>query len=181
MIEETVAKFEVTHEGNFDFDNLYKSLYLWFKENEYKDVNEHDDFYEILYQEVILGEAKNMNIWWRLRKTEDKYIRQVYNVNFRLIFLRKIKVQQGQKEVKTYNGEININVEAKFLFDYDNLWEKNDFLKFMAKTFMRNNLEAKREVPLDRFTEEAFELQTFMKEHLGLSKPPIEPFHPLSR
>ena len=122
MREETVAKYKVTHKGNFNMDVLYNSLYLWFKEQEYKDQKENDDFYEILYQEIVSGEAKNMNIWWRPQKKLDKYMQQLFNVNFQTIGLRKVELQEGNKKVKTFNGEITIEVEAKFIYDYDGLW-----------------------------------------------------------
>ena len=46
---------------------------------------------------------------------------------------------------------------------------------------MKKKIEAMEKEAKDKFIEQAYKLQAFIKEHLGISKPGTEPFHPLSR
>ena len=181
MKPESVAKFSVTHKGTFNLEIFYESLYSWLQDKEYTDLKENDDFYEILYQEIVSGDMKFIDLWWRPQKTLNKYIKQNYAINFQIIGLKKVEIQQGQKTIKTNSAEIILGVEAKLTFDYDNLWEKSDFVKFLSKTIMKNKIAGMKQEAEDEFSGEVKELQTFIKDHFSISKPAVEPFHPLSR
>ncbi len=179
--EGKISEFSVMHSGTFDLKAIYDAFYFWLREESYNDIKENKDYYEIFYQELVEGEHMKMNMWWRAQKKVDQYFQKVLSINFRGITIKKVELQQGTETVKAHKGEITIMVKGTLVYDYDNLWGRNDLTKFLATSLMKKKINESWKTNEDEFWDELNTLQDFIKQQLGIQQAPATTFHPVGR
>lgn len=176
-----IPRSEILYKGQFTYEWLYKIMYMWLAENNYKDRQGTGDKIEDFYFENVRGNgAKEIWYWWRVQKQEDEMFRYQLNIDGHLLGLSKsermvegVKLKTNDTEVSLfftahlYYGEKKMNVkDYKLIAPFNNwLWRKAN-----VKT-----LEAQKR----KLYMEVHELLNIVKQHLGVYQHMqlTKPFH----
>ncbi len=126
MVEkDTIYESKIKHTGTTDFKELYQFLYTWLTDEGY-------DVYEKKYSEKVAGDVKEeIKIEWEAKKKISDYFRNVIKSKWRIVNMKDVEVQQGNRKIKMQKGIFEIKFEGILQKDYENKWEKTPIMKFL--------------------------------------------------
>ena len=156
-----VFKQEVKYKGFFDYSKLYDFCYNWL-------VDENYEVFEDEYSEKLSGEAKEVKIRWTAKKKISDYFRNLIKIEWHIIGMEKVEVQQNGKRQKMNKGDLKIKVSADLERDYEKKWEDNPFLKFLRGIYDRYIIRTTAEEYEGRLKGEANEFVEQLKSFLVL-------------
>ena len=153
------GELEVSQESLFNFNDFYKTMKDWFKENLYTLV-------EKKYAEVIKGKTKTFKIKWEGGKYLDDFTK--------MVIVMKIKVANAQqveyKKEKLTKGTISILFESYLETDYENKIEGKPSQKFwrgIQEKFFAPNKRVQFEKDVK---EDTYALYNRIKSFLNIQK-----------
>jgi len=130
MAEETqVFKGKLKHSGLFDFKELYKFVFNFFKENKEYSMLEKS------YSEKVGASGKEVEIKWEATKKVSDYFKIVISIDWRIIGLTNVEAKKNGEVAKTNKGDLEIAVAGKLIRDYENKWETSPMIKFMRSIY----------------------------------------------
>ena len=167
------AKFKVKYKDFFHMKHLYLMSYMWLSENNWVDKENEADFPEVLYLHRDLPKMNvELSIWWRFDKgpnpryPDDKSIRYLMNVDFKVIILKDADVVHKNQKYSTNWGEVEVSVDSNVIVLQE--WAKNSFFKMIQNVFrgriIKNRIE-KHRIELYR---ESYRFQEAIKSFLNL-------------
>ena len=131
MVEkDQVFKGKLKQTGIFDFKDFYSFLYDYLIMEDY-------DLTEKLYDEKVLGEAKDLKIEWEAVKKVSDYFKFQIGMTIKVLGMKKTKVKKGDREVSMDTGQFEISIKGVILKDYEGRWEDNPFSKFLRGVYDR--------------------------------------------
>jgi hypothetical protein len=119
---------KVKQTGIFDFKELYRYCYTWIVDEGYL-------LTEKTYSEKITPTGKELEIIWEARKKISDYFRFNIKINWRILGMTSVEVEEGGKKLKMDKGQVEIKVEAVLEKDYEHRWENNSFSKFLRGVY----------------------------------------------
>ena len=130
MPEETaVFKGKLKHSGIFEFKELYKFAYNLLKEGKGLAIIEK------AYGEKVTPDGKEIEIEWEGNKTISDYFKLKVITKLKVTGLNSVEAEKDGKKVKMNKGDLEINVEAKMIRDFEGKWEKSPFMKFTRSIY----------------------------------------------
>ena len=152
---------KVVHAGIFEFREMYRFLYEWFRQFEYL-------VQEKKYSEKIKADGKEVDIEWIcLRKISEDY-RFRMRVLIRIIKLVTVEVQEGGVSVKRDKGDIEVKFYSYIERDWQNRWDQHPITKFLRGFYERYMLRGRMEFFEDKLKDEVDETMSQLKAFLAL-------------
>ncbi len=131
MVEkDKVFSGKIRHVGIFDFKEFYRFCYMFLIDKDYLVI-------EKAYTEKIGDKGKEIEIEWEATRKISDYFRFLLKINWRLIGLKDVEVQQNGNKVKMNKGDVEIRAQAILEKDYEHRWESNPFFKFLRTLYDR--------------------------------------------
>lgn len=119
---------KLTHDGVFDFKDIYNFVYTFFIDNEYT-------LEEKAYKEKTSGNTKEIEINWIAKKKINDYFRFFIKIDWRVLRMTSIEVMKDGKKVKLNKGTLEIKFAAYLERDYESKWESSSFYKFLRGVY----------------------------------------------
>lgn len=150
---------QVTYQGVFDFDGLYKALYRWFQKYRY-------GFKENDYKEFKEGGVKKLSLKWSASRRVTDYIRYVFEVGLSVDKMQDVMV----KNKKKMSGSVTLNIAAYIEKDYEEQWSNTKMMKFIREVYDRFVTGSKIQAMQKELLGEMNALRAEMKSFLDLQK-----------
>lgn len=123
--KDEIFSSKIKYTGIFNFQNFYKFCYNWLIEETEVDLAEEK------YKEKITGNAKGIEIEWKGTRKVTDYFKYEIKVNYIIIGLTEVEIEQGGAKVKTNKGVVEMKVKGTLIRDYAGKFEKSSFQKFL--------------------------------------------------
>ena len=120
---------KMKYDGIFSFPGFYKFCYDYIKEEFGFAVAESK------YTEKITGDAKEIQIEWEGEKKITDYFKYIIKVDFRIIGLKNVEVQRGEKKIQTNKGLVEINAKGIIVSDYEGKYDTSPNLRFFRGVY----------------------------------------------
>lgn len=153
---------KMKYTGIWNFGEVYRFLYDWFTDKDYKVV-------EKSYTEKIKPDGKEIEIKWEAKRKISDYFRFVIKANWLILGMNEIEVQKEGAKVKMNKGYIEIKFTAVLEKDYEHRWENNAFIKFLRGVYDRYIIKGRIDDYEDRLLEEVDEVIAQAKAFLTIS------------
>lgn len=143
-----------------DIRELYRQMKLWLEDNGFIS----DSSLEKKYVETIKPSGKDTYILWDAGKNVSDYFSYKINLEFILVAMQDVEVQDGSFKRKLTKGTLQINIIA--YVEYGKNWETlGTFAKIYHKMIARSRLE---DYAQDLYNE-VYKFQKMIKDFIGLS------------
>lgn len=160
--ESTVFKGKLKHAGMFDFKELYKFCYSFWKENKEYLITEK------AYGEKITPTGKEIEIEWETMKKVSDYFKLASKIKWRILGFTEVEAEREGKKIKVNKGEIEITVESKLIRDYEGRWETSAFMRFSRSVYDKYIIKNKIEEMEEKLFGESDEFLAQVKAFLSL-------------
>jgi len=160
--ESTVFKGKLKQSGIFDFKELYKFCYSFWKENKEYLITEK------AYGEKITPTGKEIEIEWETMKKVSDYFKLTSKIKWRIIGFTEVEAEKEGKKIKMNKGEIEIAVESKLVRDYEGRWETSAFMRFSRSIYDKYIIKNKIEEMEEKLFGESDEFLAQVKAFLSL-------------
>ncbi len=144
--KDKIFSSSMKYTGIFSFKDFYKFCYDWLTEETDLDISEDK------YSEKLIGNAKDIKITWTGVKKVTDYFKFEIKVEFEIIKLTEVEIEQGGAKVKTNQGEVKTKVSGTLIRDYDGKFEKDAFRKFLRSIYEKWVIKSR----IDQFEEKLF-------------------------
>ena len=104
--KDTIFKSKVRQRGLFDFKDTYEFAYNWLMDENY-------DLFERKYTEKVKGESKDVEVKWEAMKEISDYFRYVIEVQWVILGMKSVEVQQEGKKIKKKDDELKAIEQEK--------------------------------------------------------------------
>ena len=163
MAEETpVFKGKLKHSGMFDFKELYRFCYSFWKETKEYFILEK------AYGEKITATGKEIEIEWEAMKKVSDYFKLIIGMKWRIVGMTEVEAEREGKKVKISKGDIEIAVTSKLIRDYEGKWEASAFWKFSRSIYDKYIIKNKIEEMEDKIFGDSDEFLAQVKAFLSL-------------
>lgn len=115
--KDTIFSSKIKYVGIFNFKDFYQFCYEWLSEEFGLTVEEEE------YSEKISGPVKNIDIKWKGSKKVSDYFKNEIKIEFKIIAMSEVEINQGGTKVKTNKGEVGVKVKGLLVKDYEGKFE----------------------------------------------------------
>lgn len=137
---------EIKFKDLFSFSELYTIMFIWLKNEGWKDKVTGDDveFMEELYLEKTGATgAKDHMIYWEIEKPiSGDFFKYSMSISIKTTYLNPTELMLNGKKVKADIGEVGIKIVARLHPDYKAKWVNNpllgSFYGWMETTVFKN-------------------------------------------
>ena len=154
--------FKLKADTIFNIGELYKKLFKWFEVYGYS-------FWEREYKDIDEPGGKHVEIFWYAEKKIDEYVSYVIEINYLILGMSPIEIDQGGVKVKSHKSSTEFRISAYLLFDSDGKWSKTDFHKTIRNIYdkyvARERLDKLGEGLLSDTYDIIEEIKAFMNLH----------------
>ena len=182
------AKFRIKYRDVFHLKQLYKTLYEWLRDKEWKDLNEEiSNHFETLYLErTDIYNNREYWIWWRLynfpEESSNSFFRYRMDVDFHCVYIQDIEILHEGKKIQCQKGEVEIKILAFLEYDYAQKWSKHPILTRMKELMIERVMHHDIDNHKKRLYRDAYFFQGAIKKYLLLKgflpELELESFHP---
>jgi len=127
--KDTIFTSKITNTGIFSFPDLYRFCYDWLTDETQLDIVEEK------YAEKLMGESKNIEVVWKGSREVTDYFKYEIKINFRILGMTKIEINQGGAKISTNKGYVEIKVSGTLVRDYKGKFEKSAIQKFFRSIY----------------------------------------------
>lgn len=159
--EDEVFAGKIKQKGIFDFKEFYRFCYMWLVDKKYF-------LQEKEYSESITPVGKEVKIIWEARRKISDYFAFLLKVNWRILGLKDVEVEQDGAKITLSKGEPEIKVTAILVKDYEKRWETSSFYKFLRGLYDRYIVRARIEKYEEKIYMDADEFLAQAKAFLAL-------------
>ncbi len=148
---------------------LYDLMHFWIVENDWTPLygGTEGSLETMFYTNRTNPTRWNYNIWWRVQKEINKYVRYVMNIDFIGLGVSQVEAVWKGKKYKAYKGEFTFNLSAWVEVDPNGEWKESKivttFSNYLVKTLLRKNMLDYR----DDLRRQLLEFQGFIKNFFG--------------
>lgn len=161
--EIVASGLKVKQKSIFDLDELYKVLFRWFELYGYV-------LQELEYRDSAEGDSKHLEIKWKAEKAVDDYVMYVIRLNFLILGLQKVEVEENGVKVKKYTGDLEMNFYAFLAKDYENKWADAGYAKVFREIYDKYVIKKRMEGLYRELYEELYKLLDEVKAFLNLHR-----------
>jgi len=127
--KDTIFSSKIKYNGIFSFKDFYIFCYDWLTDETGLILAENK------YSEKISGDSKNIDIEWNGERKVTDYFKFDVKVNFKVIALTEVEIDQGGTKIKTNKGSIEIKTKGVLVKDYEGKFETNALNKFLRSIY----------------------------------------------
>jgi len=160
--EDTLFSSKIKYKGIFSFKELYLFCYDWLTEETNFLIEEKK------YSEKIVGDAKEIKIKWECMRKLTDYFKFLAKVEFHIIGLTEVEIQNGGTKVKTNNGLVELKIKGVLIKDYEGKFEKTATRKFLRSIYEKWVIPARVDEFEDKIIEKCDEFLNQSKAFLDL-------------
>ncbi len=153
---------KINHGGIFDFKELYKFMFDWFKDYQYL-------LHEKKYSEKVKADGKELEIEWLCFRKISDYFRFRIRMVARFLRMVSVEVQQEGVTIKRDKSDMEIKFYTWLERDYENRWEQNPVTKFLRGLYDKYIIRSRIDFYEDKLKDEIDEMMTQTKSFLALS------------
>ncbi len=168
-----VSQMTVKYKDIFDMKAFYEALYEWFKEHEWKDLDDNFDHWETYYGERIDAKgAREIWIMWRLYKEpkDSAMLRYHLDLDFHCIGLIATEIVREGVKIAVNKGEVNLMTNAFIEKLYEQKFSKNPVLRLFTELFTKRIYRKELKQREKELYQETYALQNFMKQWFKLKR-----------
>ena len=162
--EASVGKTVVKFQGTFDMLDYYKKMHDLIESLGY-DIDE--DKYK--YKENP-GPSNDIEIEWTCAKTGDDYTKFKILCKPFMDSAKKVEVQKGTARVKLSKANLELEIRASLITDFEDRWERHPIMKFFKGLFDRYLYKPTYETWQAKIWEEMYTIENEMKAFFGLAR-----------
>jgi hypothetical protein len=118
------------YEGIFDVGEWYNLMWDVFGGFGY-------EIWETRYKEKVVGDAKELDLYWTCFKDIDNYTRFEITADILIIGLKSVEVQKDGIKSKADKASIEIIFKSSLITDYDDRWSKSFILRMLKGFYNR--------------------------------------------
>ncbi len=153
---------KIKYKGIFSFKELYLFCYDWITEETDLKIEEKK------YSEKITEDSKEIKIKWEGIKKLTDYFKFLAKVEFHIIGLTEVEIQNGGAKLKTNKGLVEIKIKGTLIKDYEGKFEKTATKKFLRSIYEKWVIPARVEEFEDKIIEKCDEFLNQTKAFLDL-------------
>ena len=112
--EMVIKDAQIQWKGMFDFKLIYQKAKQWLENKALIDIKEEE------YLEKIRPNGKQVEIRWSINKNRTSYIKLTIEMQFFIVGLQKVEVEEGGKKFLIDHGDIKIAFTSYITKNYDN-------------------------------------------------------------
>ncbi|MDP3987139.1 MAG: hypothetical protein Q8P81_02845 [Nanoarchaeota archaeon] len=127
--KETIFSSSMKYNGLVSFKDFYKFCYDWLTEETGLGLMESK------YGEKLSGSSKEIRIEWKGKNDFTDYFRFEIKVEFLVLGLKEVEVEQGGAKLKTNSGSIEVKVKGTLVRDYNGKFETSAFNKTLRSMY----------------------------------------------
>jgi hypothetical protein len=162
MVEkDNIFSGKIKHGGVFDFKEFYRFCYMWFIDKDYWLVEKE-------YTEKIGAGGKEVVIAWEARKKVSDYFRFLIKVDWRILGMKKVEVENQGQKIEMDKGMLEIKVSVTLEKDYEAKWENHPFMKFFRGIYDKYIIAARIDSYEGKIFSESDEFLSQAKAFLAL-------------
>lgn len=124
MAADQVFASKLKYAGLFNFKDFYEFCYTWLMTETGVEI-----LSEAEYTEKLSGPVKNIDIKWKATKEVTDYFKFEIKVEFKLLAVSEVEMNQGGAKVKTNKGEVGIKVKGLLHKDYEGKFDVSPRLR----------------------------------------------------
>ncbi len=121
--KDTIFSSKIKYGGIFNFKDFYQFCYQWLSDETGLTVEEEE------YSEKISGPVKNIDIKWKGTKKVSDYFAYEVKVEFKILAMSDVEVNQGGLKIKTNKGEVSVKCKGVLVKDYEGKFETTAKMK----------------------------------------------------
>lgn len=153
---------QLRYKGIFDFEQLYRIMRAWFSEREY-------DFFEKKYKDKDKIMGHEIEVDWHAEREINEFCQNHIRIFFHGWDMNEIDVVKDGKKKKVFKGRMLITFSAHLEMDYQNLWEKTAFHRFLRTFYIKNIIWHEiDDIWSDKLWYEANKIQQLAKQYLEM-------------
>ncbi len=126
---EEIYATKVKYDGVFSYKDFYQFCYKWLTEEIGLTVIESE------YEEKIGGNEKEIKVKWAGTKELTDYFKVQMKVEFHILRLSNVEINQDGNKIKTNKGNVKVTVKGILMRDYKGKFETTPFLKFLRSVY----------------------------------------------
>ncbi len=134
--KDKITETKVKWSGLFDFKETYQFMHRWLSDQDYW-------IEEKKYLEEISGDAKKIEIKWTASKKISDYFKFEIKLDWRIIGMTSVEVDQGGKKVKMNKGSFECKFSSTLIKDWAGAWDATPMQKFMRGIYERFIIEGR--------------------------------------
>jgi hypothetical protein len=166
-----LVNYTITYKDPFFLQNLYELLREWFIEQNYVKRDE-ERFPEIFYLQRETPGGREVQFRWRFQKHplwhNSKLFRYDVDLDAVVRGLKDVELAWKGQKVKAERGQVEIQVSAKLVLDYEGAWQKMPFFLSFRDLIINRFLKRKLDQANKELIGEANLLQEALKTYLKL-------------
>jgi len=160
---ETLIKWNIKYKNYLKFEDVYKYIHGWLKDEEYNSIDGIKENYEIDYLEKRnMNNQKEFKIYWKAKKddTNAEWFSKIYIVSKQTKEIKQIK--NNQQEITPF-----FEIEIKIILEFEpkKIEVQNQYLKFFEKSYKKDlgkPLDEEKDSYKDKWTKFLKELKEKM-------------------
>ena len=145
--------------GPTDLKELYRQMKIWLEDQGYTT----EPTLEKKYVENIKPSGKEIYVLWEAGKKVSDYFTYKMVIEFILVALNDVEVQQGNAKVKLTKGTLEIRITA--FIEYGEKWES---ISGLGKLYYKIVGKQRLEDYVEKFYDKVYKFQRFIKDFIGL-------------
>ncbi len=153
---------KIKFKGIFIFEDFYRFCYDWLVDETAILLSEDK------YSEKIQQDGKLIEIIWTGYRNVTDYFRFEIRVEFRIIGMTDVEVNEGGKKLKMNKGTIEMKLQGILSKDYKGKFEKNASQKFLRSIYEKWVIPARVEQFEERIIKDCDEFLSQAKAYLDL-------------
>ncbi len=153
---------KIKFDGVFSFKDFYNFCYDWLKEETGLDISEDK------YTEKLSGDSKNIKIKWTGTKKVTDYFKFEVVLEFDIIGLTNVEINQDNKKIKTNKGSVELKIKGILIRDYQGKFETTAFKKFLRSIYEKMIISSRIEQMEGKLIEDCDEFLAQAKAYLDL-------------
>ena len=161
--KELLKREKLKFNGIFDLLAFYKHGRDWFEYNRYK-VWEKD------YKQEVFPTNKKVEWKWECKRDIDEYSRFMIEVRCLCMDVVEVEVKERGKSVKMQKGDIEMQVSAWLILDYEDTWEQTPMFKFLKGFYEKFIYKGTIDTLKEEVWKEIWDFLNEMKAFLNLYK-----------
>jgi len=127
--EDTIFSSKIKFSGIFSFSDFYSFCYDWLSQETGLTISEDK------YVEKLSGDSKNIEVEWTGTREVTDYFKFKVKVDFRVVGLTKVEINQDGVKIETNNGSVEVSVKGVLVKDYEGKFERTAFRKFIRSIY----------------------------------------------